>query len=246
MLGKITQSWNGLDPEDTIGERVLLLLLGFAVLYAAVFLFVPFLFVRQKWRALPAKGTSAVYFACLGFGFMFFEITMIQRLVQFLGYPTRSLTVTLAALLISTGIGALLSKRFAFRPTRALWALLGVLAALTMGYRFVLTDLTESLLDQGLSIRILVSVLVLVPLGLCLGMFMPLGLGVVSRMGTDGESYSAWAWAVNGFCSVIGSVLTTILAMEFGFSTVQLSAWFIYAIAVLTFGRLHRIASLAQ
>ena len=35
----------------------------------------------------PAKGISAVYFAALGLGFMFFEITMIQRLVRFLGYP---------------------------------------------------------------------------------------------------------------------------------------------------------------
>src|SRR4029079_12689897 len=70
------------DPEDAIGERVLLLLLGIAVLYAAVFLLAPFIAVRKKWRALPAKGTSAVYFSALGLGFMFFEITMIQRLVQ--------------------------------------------------------------------------------------------------------------------------------------------------------------------
>jgi len=76
-------------------------------MYAAVFLLAPFFAVRRKWRALPAKGTSAVYFAALGLGFMFFEITMIQRLVQFLGYPTYSLTVTLAAILLSTGVGAL-------------------------------------------------------------------------------------------------------------------------------------------
>ena len=44
----------------------------------------------MDWRALPAKGLSAVYFACLGMGFMLFEITMIQRLVRFLGYPTYS------------------------------------------------------------------------------------------------------------------------------------------------------------
>ena len=63
---------------------------------AAVFLLAPFVAVRRTWRQLPSKGTSAVYFAALGLGFMFFEITMIQRLVQFLGYPTYSLTVTSA------------------------------------------------------------------------------------------------------------------------------------------------------
>ena len=38
---------------------------------------------------------------------------MIQRLVLYLGYPTYSLTVTLASLLVFTGLGALLSQRLA-------------------------------------------------------------------------------------------------------------------------------------
>ncbi len=109
------------DPEDSIGERVLLLLLGIAVLYAAVFLLVPFVFVRREWRALPLKGTSAVFFAALGLGFILFEITMIQRLVLFLGYPTYSLTVTLASLLVFTGLGALLSNRLGVARGRR-WA----------------------------------------------------------------------------------------------------------------------------
>ena len=44
-----------------------------------------------------------MYFGALGLGFMFFEITMIQRLVRFLGYPTYSLTVTLASILVFSG-----------------------------------------------------------------------------------------------------------------------------------------------
>ncbi len=112
VIAHIAQPLDVTNPEDVIGERVLLLLLGISLVYAAVFLLAPFFAVRRKWRALPAKGTSAVYFAALGLGFMFFEITMIQRLVLFLGYPTYSLTVTLASILVSTGIGALLSRRF--------------------------------------------------------------------------------------------------------------------------------------
>src|SRR4029079_350164 len=86
------------DPELLLGERVLILLLAFAVLYAALSLLAPFFFVRREWKVLPAKPLSALYFAALGLGFIFFEITMIQRLVLFLGYPTYSLTVTLASL----------------------------------------------------------------------------------------------------------------------------------------------------
>jgi MFS family permease len=205
-------------------------------LYAGVFLLAPFLAVRRKWRALPAKGTSAVYFAALGLGFMFYEITMIQRLVQFLGYPTYSLTVTLAAILLSTGVGALLSSRFAPRARSAVPILLAILAALTLFYELALPSILDgALLSSGLALRVLFAGAILIPLGLCLGMFMPLGLGRVASLTEHGEEYVAWGWAVNGFFSVIGSVLTTILSMAVGFRLVQFAALGAYAIAAIAF-----------
>lgn len=242
VLTELFEPIREIDPEDSIGERVLLLLLAFAVLYAALFLLLPFVTVRRAWRVLPAKGTSAVYFACLGLGFMFFEITMIQRLVRFLGYPTYSLTVTLASILVFTGVGALLSKRLAGSAPRAMPMLLVALAVLTAFYQLGLDDLTDSLQSTALGVRVAVSLAVLAPLGLCLGMFMPLGLGLLPRLTDRGEEYVAWSWAVNGFFSVIGSVLTTILSMTFGFRAVQLAALAVYGVATLTFLRLHRSA----
>jgi hypothetical protein len=244
VLSDFTKSLDVRDTEnDMVGERVLLLLLGLAIVYAAVLLLLPFVAVRRTWAALPAKGMSGVYFAALGLGFMFFEITMIQRLVLFLGYPTYSLTVTLASILVFTGIGALLSRRLAALPTwTPLPAVLVVLAGLTLFYRFGLDPLTDALLSASLGVRVLVAVLLLAPLGLCLGMFMPFGLRLVSGLSDHGEEYSAWGWAVNGFFSVIGSVLTTILSMTFGFRAVQMSALAIYAVAVLAFLRLRRTA----
>jgi hypothetical protein len=249
VLGDITEPIAVTDPEDSIGERVLLLLLAIGLVYAAVFLLLPFLAVRRDWEALPAKGPSIGYFAALGLGFMLFEITMIQRLTEFLGYPTYSLTVTLASILVFTGIGAMLSGRYAARPAFALRVVLGALVALALAYRFGLDPLTDGLLDQSLAVRVVVALLVLAPLGLCLGTFMPLGLAAVTGVpaveGHEavGERYVAWAWAINGFFSVIGSVLTTILSMTFGFATVQLLAVVIYAVAVATYGRLARALS---
>ena len=43
----------------------------------------------------------------------------------------------------------------------------------------------------------------------------------------------AWAWAVNGFFSVISSVLTTMLSMAFGFSLVLGLGVVVYTLAVL-------------
>jgi hypothetical protein len=170
---------------------------------------------------------------------------MIQRLVLFLGYPTYSLTVTLASILVFTGIGALASRRLAAWRRSPLPLILAVLAGLTVFYRFGLDPITESLLSSSLGVRVLVAVLLLAPLGLCLGMFMPLGLATVSRLTDHGDAYAAWGWAINGFFSVIGSVLTTILSMSFGFRAVQLAALAIYAVAVLAFIALRRSADRA-
>ena len=57
---------------------------------------------RPALRSVPSPGA----FAALGLGFIFFEITMIQRFSLFLGYPTYSLTVTLMALLLAASLRA--------------------------------------------------------------------------------------------------------------------------------------------
>jgi hypothetical protein len=235
-----------LDPESGIGERVLLLLLGIAALFALVFLILPFLAIRRDWRELPRKPVSALYFACLGMGFLFFEITLIQRLTLFLGYPTYSLTVTLASVLIFTGIGALLSERVAHKGWKVgLW-LLGFLAILTAFYELGLPELVDAAFGLSLGLRVVIAFLAMAPLGLCLGMFMPLGLGAVGRLTPLSREYVAWGWAVNGFASVMGSVLTTLLSMTFGFRTVMLIALGVYAVAVVALRSLMTSADAAS
>jgi hypothetical protein len=223
---------NASDREDTVGERVLLLLFLVATVLAAVFLLLPFVTIRRTWKALPRKGRSALYFGALGFGFIFFEITLIQRLVLFLGYPTYSLTVTLMSLLIFVGIGALISGRQKDRIRTLIPLLAVIIAAVSAFYLFALTPTTNALITLPLAVRVLIAFVVLAPLGVCLGMFMPLGLGAVAGLSEHGREYVAWSWAVNGFATVIGSVLSTILAMTFGFQVVLGLALGIYLVAL--------------
>jgi hypothetical protein len=234
------------DYEDTTGERVLLLLLLLAIVLGTLLLLAPFFAVRSIWVDLPAKGRSATYFAALGLGFMLFEITLIQRLTLFLGFPTYSLTVTLASLLVFTGIGALLSTRTARDPRRAVPALAVAIVALGAFYRFGLTPLTDALFDAGLPLRVFVTFLVLAPLGLCLGTFMPMGLTKVASLTEHPTEYVAWGWAVNGFASVVGATLTTLLAMSFGFDLVLVLAVVVYLGALLVFRGLARVPALAE
>ena len=180
VIGSFTDPIDRNDFEDSVGERVLLLLLAVAVLFATVFLLLPFVAIRSTWVMLPRKVHSALYFAALGLGFIFFEVTLIQRLTLFLGYPTYSLTVTLMSILIFTGVGALLSERWKDEPRRVLPWLVGAIVALTVFYECGLPPLTDALLGLPLAVRVPVAFVVLAPLGLCLGTFMPLGLGAVA------------------------------------------------------------------
>lgn len=234
VLGGYLGSLRTADREDTVGERVLVLLLGVAALLAAVLLLLPFVTIRRTWAEMPAKGLSAVYFLGLGLGFMLYEVTLIQRLTLFLGYPTYSLTVTLASLLIFLGLGALWSERLVHRARRLLGPLAAAIVVLGAFYLWGLPPLTDALLDRGLPVRVVTAFVAIAPLGLCLGLFMPFGLGAVAALSPrHAREYVAWGWAVNGFASVIGSVLTTILAMNFGFSTVLVVAVMVYGVAIV-------------
>ena len=62
---------------------------------------------------------------------------------------------------------------------------------------------------------------------------MPLGLQSIARISNSPTIYISWAWAINGFFSVIGSVLTTILAMTYGFGFTQSLGLAFYLTAIL-------------
>jgi hypothetical protein len=224
--------------ESGIGERLQMLLLAIAGVLAAVFLFAPFLLRRAIWRELPHKGLAAVYFAALGTGFMFLEVSLIQRLTLFLGYPTYSLTVTLFAVLTSTGLGSLLSARLGAPTGRLLGWLALALTVLVAFYAFGLTALVQTFVGAPLPLRVVLAAAVLTPLGLCLGVFMPLGLRTVSATSRYGQEYVAWAWAINGFFSVLSSLFSTILSMVVGFTAVLWIALAIYLAGIAALWRM--------
>src|SRR5262245_23193787 len=225
------------DPEDATGERMLLTLLGVATAFGAVFLLLPLAAARERWRGLPHKPEAAAYFAALGLGLMFFEVSLIQRLVLFLGHPTYSLSVTLFALLVSSGVGSWWSGRSAAPRGRVQAGLLAALAALALFHATALGHLFAAFQGASLPARAALAVIALAPLGLCLGAFLPLGLRSVAALSPHPREYVAWGFAVNGFFSVLSSVLATILSMVLGFRAVLALAVAIYAVGVAAFSR---------
>jgi hypothetical protein len=236
MAGRV--AWDDDIAEDATGERVLMILLALVTVFAGVCLLLPLLVIRQTWRMIPYKKRAAVYFAALGIGFMFFEISLMQKLTLFLGYPTYSLTVTLFALLLSTGAGSLLSERYAARRDRALLTLFAAVVVLMLFYQFGMDPIVAHLVGSPLPLRIAVAIAFLAPLGICLGAFMPIGLRTVSLVTTHPTEFVAWSWSVNGFFSVISSVLATILSMTIGFRLLLLLSVFVYLIGIAALTRI--------
>ena len=146
--------------------------------------------------------------------------------------------MTLMGLLVFTGIGSVLIDSYRGRAESALKILLPTLTGLSLFYLAGLGPLIDVMFALPLVVRVVVALLTIAPLGLCLGAFMPLGLAQVSSLTEHDDMYVAWAWAVNGFFSVIGSVSTTILSMAFGFRVVICLGLIVYFVAALTLRRL--------
>lgn len=90
---------------------------------------------------------------------------------------------------------------------------------------FLLPPLFRAALGWDLIPRILLSVLLLAPLGLLMGMPFPLGMRLVAA---TNENLVPWAWAVNGCASVLGSILSVMLAQSLGFTVVLGIALVVY------------------
>jgi spermidine synthase len=229
---------HGGGMEDGMGERLLVILLVVATLLAASLLLAPLLLRRDIWASIPHKRDAALYFAALGFGFMFLEVVMIQRLTLFLGYPTYSLTVTLFSILLATGAGSLLTERFTLPRNQLLFRIACVLVVLVLFYQMGMGPLVDATIVWPLPLRVAIAVALLTPLGLVLGMFMPIGLRTVASLSEYGEEYVAWAWAVNGFCSVVSSILSTMLSMTLGFTMVMSIAVAVYLVGIIAITRI--------
>jgi hypothetical protein len=180
-------------------------------------------------RDRPSPG-SLSFFALIGLGFLLLEVVLIQRFVLFLGFPTYALSVVLFTLLVFTGVGSLLTGRAERAPRRTLAATLGVACVMIAVGAFGLQPLLRTLIDLPFAARVACSVALMGPVGVALGMAMPIGLRRLAALHPTGV---AWAWGVNGITSVLGSVLAILIAINFGFTATTLVGLVCYAGALL-------------
>jgi len=177
----------------------------------------------MRWRVFA-------YFAALGLAFLFVEIAFLQKLVLLVHHPTIAMALVLATFLLAAGAGSAWSSRVPLQRSRRVLAL-AVTGIVVFGAVCSLTldALAPALAVWPMAARGLFCVALLAPLAFCMGIPFPLALRELD------EPLVPWAWAINGCLSVASAALATLVAVDFGFTTVLWVALALYVFVPAVF-----------
>ena len=208
----------GIMAGNLLASMTILLIMAISGLLALFSMIVPALpSIRRTSPALAGLGTC--YFFLTGLGFMFVEIGVIQRVSIFLGHPVHGLAIGLFSIILSTGIGAMLSERLPLTSFRriAVWSLLtGCFVAALPSWFPVLVETFEG---TSLPQRALVSLLAIVPSGLLMGFGFPTGMRLINRID---RGPTPWFWAINGAAGVLATSIAVATSITF---SIDVSLW---------------------
>lgn len=214
ILQNLGSTW---QPFGGAGYLVILLILLLALILSGLLILLPALVARRRGKQHRKKGTP-LYFGLIGLAFMLVEMPLIQDFILFLDQPAYALTAILFCIFLFSGLGSNYGSRKIPLST-ALLLLVGILVLDI----FLLPYLVDALLGLSLFVRLIVTVIVIAPVGFLMGIPFPGGLAQVQSGQIDvADSVNknwmvAWVWAVNGACSVVASILASLLALSFGF-----------------------------
>ena len=217
--------------QDEWGYLLLWATLGIAVAAALVLLILPLLF---GWRTMvehfPGKFRIITYFACLGLGYIVIEVGLLAKFVLALSNSTISAAVVVTGMLVSSGLGALVSERAVRRARTPLPQILLAIGAVLIVYAGVVDSALDWIGGFSLPPRVIFCFALILPPAFLMGFPMPIAMTTLARLGKD--RMFVWAWGINGLFSVIGAALVPIVATGFGLNTVLAIGGVAYLIAV--------------
>lgn len=233
---------HGIDWKVNIGVLILLLVLAISVVAVLAFLVLPLMLRGGKTRHSPLP---LLYFIAVGLGYILVEIAFIQRFVLFLGHPTYALTVVIFLLMVSSGAGSLFSRVCLPRAEMG-WLPLTLVLVTLLWYVFFLPSRLATLVGMAFEYRLVISAVLLVPLGLVMGMPFPTGLRALAASpasefpASTTDNAVEWAWAMNAAASVLGSVSAMVIAIQFGLTVTLACGAAAYLVALLAIPSLCR------
>ncbi|MBU1039797.1 MAG: hypothetical protein KKF77_01695 [Proteobacteria bacterium] len=232
-LSRIPQALKRIEllPRQEIGYLVNVAVLAQAAAFALIVFLLPLLRRRGMGEISHAEILGGFgYFLCLGLGFLFVEIVLIERFTFFLNDPTLAFALVLSAMLIASGLGSAFSSRFVPRPRAGIRLACGLAATLAAFSGLLLPRLLDLALAWPDPAKFALAVAIAAPLGFFMGMPFPLGLSTYRGAKC---AFIPWAWSVNGALSVVATPLANILAVSYGYSWVFLASLGLYALAAL-------------
>jgi spermidine synthase len=212
------------------GQVILLVTTGLVALFGLLFIVLPARVLRKRNRQQRGRWRVIIYFSALGLAYVLVEMVLVQKLTFFLGIPALALAVVLCSMLVFSGLGAGLTTRFKGNPAKALMMTCGGVAALLVAYSFLLDPVVKSAMALPLPVRVLITLLVLAPPALVMGMPFPTA---IAALGSRRKDLVVSGWVVNGYFSVLGSCLAVMTSISLGFVAVLFVGALAYGVAAL-------------
>ena len=187
-------------------------------------------------RSRPRGRTAVVvlYFTAIGLAYLMIEMSALSQLTRLIGDPVRAAAVTIAAFLVWSGLGSMTAQRMGSKVIA--WAPRLMLCLIVIGAIdvFALMPIAAAIGHASTALRIIIAVLAVAPIAFLMGFPMPAALSQLDRIASP---LISWAWASNGFASVLAAPLAVALGMTWGFTPVALVALTLYLFAAMLFTR---------
>ena len=226
-----TEFWQAASKDEQFHALRVKFLFNLSV-FSLLLTFIP-LTLNRKARNAAGSRSLLVYFVCLGVGFMFLEITLMQKASVLFGHPGISISIILGSMILFAGIGSLMSERLA-QYGLSVRNISLMVVAYVIAVILCLDWLLALCLTWPLIIKCLFIALIVAPGAFMMGQLFPRGIVVASR---QDKALVPWAWGVNGATSAIAAGATPLVAQAFGFQIVLV-------IVVLLYGLVAAIAFL--
>ena len=221
-----------LIPREELTTLINIAVIIQALVLAVFVLALPLVRWRRQLPRPVVIVKSVIFFAGLGLGFLFLEITLIDKASFFLNDRTYAFAIVLSGMLVLAGGGSFVSSRYLNDPKPAIAAACLVVVVWTMLAVLFLDNLLITLLALPFATRCAVVVVLLAPLAFALGMPFPLGLYVFRGRY---RNFLPWAWSLNGAFSVIATPLASLLALTYGYKLVLMVALACYLAVYLSY-----------
>lgn len=225
----------GSDKEHFLQYQalyLLIILLFVALIFLLLFIYLPII-VRKNVLEKSPFTYHFFYFSCLGLGYMFIEIGLIQRFLLPLGHPVYSLTVVLCTLLLGSAFGSFFAEKAGQKQIEVSYFFIGIII-FSVPMVLCQSFLKNELLSQDFIIRVVFSIVLLFPLGFVMGMPFPLG---ITHFFQKRAELIPWAWAINGAASVLASILAMLLAILLNYTVLFYGGMLAYVFALMILKR---------